>query len=250
MRSRGPPPAPCAHLGYRGAPVRDEFIVGLVEIGSAAALATLQRIRQHLSDAMHQQHWPVTFSIDVATFTSPPVSVDVLIQRADQLMYAAKQSGKNAVRHAVIGAPRCAQTQRQLIRIMTRSVNRCCVALSPLVDCTSYTRTYQRYAASATDTATTYGCLCLRSSPAARSDHLRPPDIPGSAPAPNLGCRIVERPSYYLHVLRVVGQTPSSQPAGPTASSVTVAWTRVGVRDFTTELLVAAVFGFSGTVAS
>jgi predicted signal transduction protein with EAL and GGDEF domain len=44
----------------------------------------------------------VTFSIGVAAFTSPPASVDVLIQYADQRMYAAKQSGKNAVRHAVI----------------------------------------------------------------------------------------------------------------------------------------------------
>jgi diguanylate cyclase (GGDEF)-like protein len=69
-----------------------------------AALATVQRMRQYLSAAMHQQHWPVTFSIGVATFTSPPASVDVLIQCADQLMYAAKQSGKNAVRHAVIEA--------------------------------------------------------------------------------------------------------------------------------------------------
>ena len=54
---------------------------------------------------MHQQHWPVTFRIGVATFTSPPASVDVLIQCADQLMYAAKQSRKNAVRHVVF--PNC-----------------------------------------------------------------------------------------------------------------------------------------------
>jgi len=80
----------------------DEFIIGFVETGIDVALNTVQRMRQSLSDAMHQQHWPVTFSIGVAAFTSPPTSVDVLIQYADQLMYAAKQSGKNAVRHAVI----------------------------------------------------------------------------------------------------------------------------------------------------
>jgi diguanylate cyclase (GGDEF)-like protein len=82
----------------------DEFIIGLVETSSAAALATVPRMRQRLSDAMKGHHWPVTFSIGVATFTSPPASVDILIQCADQLMYAAKQSGKNAVRHAVIEA--------------------------------------------------------------------------------------------------------------------------------------------------
>ena len=80
----------------------DEFIIGFVETGIDVALITVQRIRQRLSDAMQGQHWPVTFSIGVAAFTSPPASVDVLIQCADQLMYAAKQSGKNAVRHAVI----------------------------------------------------------------------------------------------------------------------------------------------------
>jgi diguanylate cyclase (GGDEF)-like protein len=82
----------------------DEFIIGFVETGLDAALTTVQRMRQNLNDTMHQQHWPVTFSIGVATFTSPPASVDVLIQCADQLMYAAKRRGKNAIGHAVIGA--------------------------------------------------------------------------------------------------------------------------------------------------
>ena len=82
----------------------DEFIIGFVETGIDAALTTVQRMRQTLSDTMQQQHWPVSFSIGVATFTCPPASVDVLINSADRLMYAAKQSGKNAVRHAVIGA--------------------------------------------------------------------------------------------------------------------------------------------------
>jgi diguanylate cyclase (GGDEF)-like protein len=85
----------------------DEFIIGFVETGSDAALTTVQRMCESLHDTMEQRRWPVTFSIGVATFTSPPASVDVLIDCADQLMYAAKQSGKNAVRHAVIEAPAC-----------------------------------------------------------------------------------------------------------------------------------------------
>jgi len=80
----------------------DEFIIGFVETGIDATLTTLQRMRQSLSDSMQQQHWPMTFSMGVATFISPPDSVDVLVNRADQLMYAAKQSGKNTIRHAVI----------------------------------------------------------------------------------------------------------------------------------------------------
>lgn len=46
--------------------------------------------------------WPVTFSIGVATFICPLASVDALVQTADQQMYAAKQSGKNTTRQAVI----------------------------------------------------------------------------------------------------------------------------------------------------
>jgi diguanylate cyclase (GGDEF)-like protein len=85
-----------AHLGG------DEFVIGFVETDSQDALTTVQRLRESLRDTMQRQQWPVMFSIGVATFTSPPASVDVLIDRADQLMYAAKQSGKNAVRHAVV----------------------------------------------------------------------------------------------------------------------------------------------------
>ena len=81
-------------------------IIKLVHLAPRnAALATVQRMRQRLSHAMQKQHWPVTLNTGVATFTSPPASMDVLIRRADQLMYVAKQSGKNAVRHAVF--PNC-----------------------------------------------------------------------------------------------------------------------------------------------
>jgi diguanylate cyclase (GGDEF)-like protein len=80
----------------------DEFVIGFVETGSQDALTTVQRMRESLRGTMQREQWPVTFSIGVATFTSPPASVDVLIDRADQLMYAAKQSGKDAVRHAVV----------------------------------------------------------------------------------------------------------------------------------------------------
>ncbi|HEX7624411.1 MAG TPA: hypothetical protein VF400_12620, partial [Anaeromyxobacteraceae bacterium] len=41
--------------------------------------------------------------IGAVTFLAPPASVDEMLGRADQLMYEAKRSGKDAARFQVIG---------------------------------------------------------------------------------------------------------------------------------------------------
>ena len=46
--------------------------------------------------------WPVTFSIGVATFISPPDNIDEMIDAADAQMYFAKQNGKNRTWYKVI----------------------------------------------------------------------------------------------------------------------------------------------------
>jgi len=83
----------------------DEFAVLLPETGGEAARAVMERIQKHLREAVQQTNWPVTFSIGVATFSAPPDNVDNMLRQADDLMYAAKQDGKNTLRHAVVGAP-------------------------------------------------------------------------------------------------------------------------------------------------
>jgi PleD family two-component response regulator len=45
----------------------------------------------------------VTFSVGLATFLSPPDSVDEMISRADMVMYTAKNRGKNLIDHEVVG---------------------------------------------------------------------------------------------------------------------------------------------------
>jgi PleD family two-component response regulator len=45
----------------------------------------------------------MTLSVGVATFASPPASVDEMILRADELMYDAKRSGKDGWRSGVWG---------------------------------------------------------------------------------------------------------------------------------------------------
>jgi PleD family two-component response regulator len=46
---------------------------------------------------MRANHWNVTFSIGVVTFTTPPNSTDAALNMADKLMYSVKNSGKNNI---------------------------------------------------------------------------------------------------------------------------------------------------------
>jgi len=81
----------------------DEFALLLPETQDDFAHSVIDRVYQHLSDAMQAHGWPVTCSIGVATFMSPPPTVDALIQKADELMYAVKHSGKNSVQYETLG---------------------------------------------------------------------------------------------------------------------------------------------------
>jgi len=81
----------------------DEFALLLTETGFAQADAVFRKIHPILLDAMGERGWPVTFSIGVVTYAVPPPTVDEAIRRADDLMYAVKNSGKNRVRHELAG---------------------------------------------------------------------------------------------------------------------------------------------------
>ena len=81
----------------------DEFALLLPETQSEAAQIVVRRLQRFLLDQAQKNEWPVTFSVGVATFLRPPDSVEEMIKKADALMYAAKNSGGNAVRHEVVG---------------------------------------------------------------------------------------------------------------------------------------------------
>ena len=85
----------CGRLGG------DEFAVLLPETSQQAAAIFAAELRTRLIDVMEKHRWPVTFSIGVATFNTTPESLDQLIKKADALMYAVKQAGKNAIRQEV-----------------------------------------------------------------------------------------------------------------------------------------------------
>ena len=80
----------------------DEFGLLLPETGYDAAGVVVQKVRQDLLSAMDRNGWPVTFSIGVVTFRTPPDNVDGMLRVADAFMYSVKRSGKNRIEHKEI----------------------------------------------------------------------------------------------------------------------------------------------------
>jgi len=82
----------------------DEFAVLMPETDGHAAEVATRRIRRDLLEVARRNGWPVTYSIGVVTWDTPPHSVDEMLRTADDLMYAAKRNGKNTIRHATATA--------------------------------------------------------------------------------------------------------------------------------------------------
>ncbi len=89
----------------------DEFTLRLPETDAESARRFFARLQPELLNVMERGRWPVTFSIGVVTFPTPPVSVDELISRADNLMYRVKHSSKNAVEFEVVSPERDVRQQ-------------------------------------------------------------------------------------------------------------------------------------------
>lgn len=81
----------------------DEYALLLPQADAESAKAVLSKMQVLLQNAVNARKWPVTFSFGVVTFLEPPETVDEVIKQADDLMYAAKEEGKNTMRFAVVG---------------------------------------------------------------------------------------------------------------------------------------------------
>lgn len=77
----------------------DEFALMLPETNSEGSMVVVERIRAGLQHLLRETGIPnsVSFSFGVVTTDAPPDSLDALVLVADQLMYSAKQAGKNQV---------------------------------------------------------------------------------------------------------------------------------------------------------
>lgn len=82
----------------------DEFAILLPELGPEEAGTTLERVRAAVNAAAGAESG-VTASVGGVTFLSAPLTMEALLQRADQLMYAAKATGRNAVSHEMVRSP-------------------------------------------------------------------------------------------------------------------------------------------------
>jgi diguanylate cyclase (GGDEF)-like protein len=81
----------------------DEFTLLMPETEGKESELVMARVRKALSGAMQANDWPMTFSVGVVTYVSPPPTLDALMQVADDVMYSVKHGGKDAVRHSVYG---------------------------------------------------------------------------------------------------------------------------------------------------
>jgi len=76
----------------------DEFALLLPETDRAQAIAAVSKARAEILKELAAKGWNVTVSVGVCTAADTEKSVDEVIHRADELMYAAKVSGKNEIR--------------------------------------------------------------------------------------------------------------------------------------------------------
>ncbi len=75
----------------------DEFAILLSETGETQAREVLARLVSELGEAMDENGYTNTLSIGVVVVSEFPTSIEEVIKRADDAMYAVKKSGKNAV---------------------------------------------------------------------------------------------------------------------------------------------------------
>jgi diguanylate cyclase (GGDEF)-like protein len=88
----------------------DEFVILMPETDDAAAGAVVARMRQQIATMVERGGWPISFSIGVVTWTTPPRTVDIMLKQADAAMYAVKNEGKNRVAHVKLsGEPATAR---------------------------------------------------------------------------------------------------------------------------------------------
>jgi diguanylate cyclase (GGDEF)-like protein len=83
----------------------DEFVILMPETGAEKARVAIEKVHEVLKNSMKGNNWPVTFSIGVVSCDSPRCDLDALLTEADNFMYDAKRSGKNAVRYNTLGKP-------------------------------------------------------------------------------------------------------------------------------------------------
>ncbi|MCU0821996.1 MAG: GGDEF domain-containing protein [Spirochaetes bacterium] len=80
----------------------DEFAILIGRSGAEAAYFVANKLRNLLLEEMRKKGWPVTFSMGLATFQTPPETLEELVEKGDIIMYTAKKNGKNMIKHIIL----------------------------------------------------------------------------------------------------------------------------------------------------
>lgn len=75
----------------------DEFVAVMFDTDTSEAPALVQALHASLVQELAAGEWPLTVSIGAVTYQGGPATPDVLIGRADALMYSVKRNGKNSM---------------------------------------------------------------------------------------------------------------------------------------------------------
>ena len=84
----------------------DEFTIFYPEIGQEGVKVATKRINKYLTELSMNNSWPTSISMGVITSENEECKLDVIVAKADELMYKVKSSGKNDVMYSMY-APNC-----------------------------------------------------------------------------------------------------------------------------------------------
>ncbi len=79
-----------------------KFAILMPDTENENATAVIYRVQEHLLDMVKHNGWPVTFSTGVVTCVGPACTIGELIKIAEDLMNAARETGKNIVKFKVL----------------------------------------------------------------------------------------------------------------------------------------------------
>lgn len=101
----------------------DEFAILMPETGAGAARTVIERLGSELRRVRTRDGRPASCSIGLVTFDRPPASLGELIDAGDDLMYRAKQGGKDRIEQAEragAGAPTCSFDPRERSQVLQK----------------------------------------------------------------------------------------------------------------------------------
>jgi len=79
----------------------DEFCILLPMTDQNKAKEVLQRLNKKIEQLFFLKQYKITFSMGCITFHQIPDTIDEIIQRADDLMYQVKKTGKNNIQFSI-----------------------------------------------------------------------------------------------------------------------------------------------------